>query len=93
MRKPFLGSAFALTFATMVGASPALAADEGKMVTGTVTEASSETGMIVVDGETYTMAKQVGHGDDAGTRRQGVPHLRGTRAGRRWSPGSARPAQ
>ena len=60
MRKPFLGSAFALTFATMVGASPALAADEGKMVTGTVTEADSETGMITVDGQTYKMPQQSG---------------------------------
>jgi Cu/Ag efflux protein CusF len=60
MRKLFLGHAFALAIVAMASSSPVLAAGDGTMVTGTVTRADSESGKIVIDGETYTMDKQGG---------------------------------
>jgi hypothetical protein len=60
MRKLFLGYGFALAIAVMGPTSPALAAGEGMSVTGTVTEADSESGKFKLNGETYSMAKQGG---------------------------------
>jgi Cu/Ag efflux protein CusF len=60
MRKPFLGSAFAMVLAAVAaGPLPAMAA-EGTMVTGTVTSADQESGKVVINGETYMMDKQAG---------------------------------
>ncbi|MCE3245557.1 MAG: hypothetical protein K0S72_1685 [Arthrobacter sp.] len=61
MRKPFLAGALALGLAAMAtGPLPAMAADEGQMVTGTVTSVDEETGKVVINGETYMMDKQAG---------------------------------
>ncbi len=61
MPKRLLGGAFAMILAAGVaGSLPANAADEGTMVTGTVTSADAETGKVVINGETYMMDKQGG---------------------------------
>lgn len=61
MRKPVLGSILAAAMAAAaLSPLPALAAGQGSMVTGTVTSADSESGKIVVNGETYVMDKQAG---------------------------------
>ena len=61
MRKPFLAGALALALGAMAtGPLPAMAADEGQKVTGTVSSVDQETGKVVIDGETYMMDKQAG---------------------------------